>query len=363
MNDLSRHISEVTDPESGPLADDSRESADYSTTIVYKIIQKDSVSVTPAEDSNHVSSPSPPLLYVGHTTDFVKRRYQHKKCSINPNAPGYNCKLYKTIREHGGWDNWKMEIVTWFNCSNLYEARQKEQEYFISLKANMNSVDPLPTPVNLPTYENINSIEYSSNFDKYQNAKYLFDQQVNPLLPFEERAYLFDNYYIDRSNRFIYDNIKSESESFSGTMVSEMNLMTEEKLSYIAHINKLLGLENSFTNEVRVERKQFEDLMPYLFKEMANISVTFALRDQSKKEKKQDFESTLKFVNKLYNSWNGTKFKGMDLDRTKKPAYYETNVEIKDNTVPLFLNSFAAATEFSRSPTLALRLAPNKCII
>jgi hypothetical protein len=39
-----------------------------------------------------------------------------------------------------------MEIVNFFNCKDNYEARQKEQEYFILLNATLNSVEPLPLP-------------------------------------------------------------------------------------------------------------------------------------------------------------------------------------------------------------------------
>jgi hypothetical protein len=50
------------------------------------------------------------------------------------------------IRNNNGWDNWNMEIVNFFNCKDNYEARQKEQEYFILLNATLNSVEPLPLP-------------------------------------------------------------------------------------------------------------------------------------------------------------------------------------------------------------------------
>jgi len=52
--------------------------------------------------------------------------------------------LYEAIRENGGWDNWKMEIINFFECKDQYEARKKEQEYFISLNANLNSIEPFP---------------------------------------------------------------------------------------------------------------------------------------------------------------------------------------------------------------------------
>ena len=107
---------------------------DYGNTIIYKIYCKD----TNIKD-----------LYVGHTTNFVQRKYAHKMCVISNYE---NSKLYKIIRENGGWDNWTMEIVDFFNCNNQYEARIKEQQYFISLNANLNSVEPVPR-------EKINEIE------------------------------------------------------------------------------------------------------------------------------------------------------------------------------------------------------------
>ena len=54
--------------------------------------------------------------------------------------------MYEFIRNNGGWSNWQMEIINFFNCRDHYEARQKEQEYFISLHATLNSIDPMPKP-------------------------------------------------------------------------------------------------------------------------------------------------------------------------------------------------------------------------
>jgi hypothetical protein len=50
------------------------------------------------------------------------------------------------IRDNGGWQNWIMEIVNFFNCNDHYEARKKEQEYFILLNATLNSIEPMPKP-------------------------------------------------------------------------------------------------------------------------------------------------------------------------------------------------------------------------
>ncbi len=101
---------------------------DYSTTVIYKIYCKDTTIKE---------------LYVGHTTDYVRRKKSHRK---NCNDANTHTKLYTFIREHGGWDNWIMEVISFFSCKDLSEARQKEQEYFTSLGATLNSIEPYPSP-------------------------------------------------------------------------------------------------------------------------------------------------------------------------------------------------------------------------
>ena len=111
----------------------SKPETDYSNTIIYKIVCKDT-SVTD--------------LYIGHTTNFVLRKNNHMYSS-NCNDNGNNCKLYKVIRANGGWSNWEMMMLEFFKCNNCIEARQKEQEYYERLKPSLNSVPPFviqPTP-------------------------------------------------------------------------------------------------------------------------------------------------------------------------------------------------------------------------
>jgi hypothetical protein len=111
---------------------------DYSNTIIYKICCRDPLITD---------------VYVGHTTNLVQRKYTHKQTCNNVKSPYYNLKLYKTIRSNGNWSNWDMVTVNLYNCKDHFEAKQKEQEYFISLKATLNNVEPLQqqyiiTPIN-----------------------------------------------------------------------------------------------------------------------------------------------------------------------------------------------------------------------
>jgi hypothetical protein len=135
---------------------------DYSNTIIYKITCKD---------------PNIKDVYVGHTTNFVQRKHAHKQSCINDKSLNYNCKLYQVIRNNGGWTNWSMEIVNFFNCKHHYEARKKEQEYFELLHATLNSIEPMPKPKSNPEIniinENISTPVYHCEICKvnFQNIK------------------------------------------------------------------------------------------------------------------------------------------------------------------------------------------------
>jgi len=124
---------------------------DYSNTIIYKIFCND---------------PNVKDIYVGHTTNFVQRKHAHKQNCTNSNSICYDLKVYKIIRNNGGWDNWTMEIVNFFKCKDKYEARKKEQEYFVLLNATLNSIEPLP-PLKV-------SQKSDTLTDKKNNVKQLF---------------------------------------------------------------------------------------------------------------------------------------------------------------------------------------------
>ena len=104
---------------------------DYSNTIFYKI---------------YCIDPLINELYIGHTTNFVQRKYSHKQGTLNTKSSNYNCKLYNVIRSNKGWDNWKMDIIAFHECDDLLSAKKIEQQYFEEFKATLNSIEPLPKP-------------------------------------------------------------------------------------------------------------------------------------------------------------------------------------------------------------------------
>jgi len=95
----------------------------YSDTIIYKIVCKD----TSIKD-----------IYIGYTTNFVQRKHTHKQHCANIKLPNYNCKLYKTIRNNGGWINWKMIIIDKINCKDSFDAKQTAVKYITLFNATLN---------------------------------------------------------------------------------------------------------------------------------------------------------------------------------------------------------------------------------
>lgn len=77
----------------------------------------------------------PDFVYVGSTKSIYKRKHDHKhSCKVR------NQKLYTTIRENGGWDNWRMVILE--ECDETIDTKRKaeikEEEYRVKLNANLN---------------------------------------------------------------------------------------------------------------------------------------------------------------------------------------------------------------------------------
>ena len=78
----------------------------------------------------------PEFIYIGSTKSFRHRKSQHKSCYNK----GDTKKLYTTIRENGGWDNWRMVIIEECGEITLTEARIKEEEHRVKLNGNLNTL-------------------------------------------------------------------------------------------------------------------------------------------------------------------------------------------------------------------------------
>ena len=76
--------------------------------------------------------------YVGSTRSFRVRKAQHKHCCNNEKDKEYNKKLYTTIRENGGWENWRIVVIAEVEVESKRQAEIIEEEHRLKLQANLN---------------------------------------------------------------------------------------------------------------------------------------------------------------------------------------------------------------------------------
>ena len=96
----------------------------YQKTIMYKVVCKDLT----IKD-----------VYVGNTTDFIRRKSEHKRPSLS------GLKLAVVIKENGGWDNWEMLEIEKFPCLDGNEAKTRLRYWYEELNANINNGRPIAT--------------------------------------------------------------------------------------------------------------------------------------------------------------------------------------------------------------------------
>ena len=101
----------------------------YSKCVIYKITCK---------------NPEIKSIYVGHTFNLHKRSAEHKSNCYNQNNNQYNSKLYTSIRNNGGFNNWTIEVVeNYIDCNSLDDARSRERYWCEELNANLNKNKPI----------------------------------------------------------------------------------------------------------------------------------------------------------------------------------------------------------------------------
>lgn len=176
-----------------------KDNIDYSNTIIYKIYCNDET----------ISD-----IYIGHTTNFVKRKYQHKiLCNSQKTI-----KIYDIIRKHGGWENWNMIELAKYNCKDVTEARIREQEYIDLLKPTLNKIKAITNePDKIALIDNLNN---DSCFNKQFDC-----ENINIDIA-------------DNQNVINKDNNNSNIINISGSKYScsKCNLFTNNKKDYSKHL-------------------------------------------------------------------------------------------------------------------------------
>ena len=127
---------------------------DYSRNVIYKLVNK--------EDYDNAN------IYIGSTTNFTKRKCEHKSDCMNKTGVKYNQKIYHFIRDNGGWDEWNMLEVEKYPCTDNNEAKSREEHWRIHFNAGLNTKK---------CYIDISSQEYQKQYQKQYQIQYRLDNR------------------------------------------------------------------------------------------------------------------------------------------------------------------------------------------
>ena len=149
-----------------------KEKTNYINTVIYKITCK---------DLNVIGT------YVGHTTSFRQRKNQHKSNCNNFNSKQYNFKIYITIRENGGWDNWDMIEIEKYPCNDGNEARARERYWYESTNALLNTIVPNRS------FDEYIRLYREQNVEKIQEQNQKYYERNCDLIRAKEKEYRVNN--------------------------------------------------------------------------------------------------------------------------------------------------------------------------
>jgi hypothetical protein len=108
-----------------------------------------------------IYNPDCDYVYVGSTRNMAVRKKCHKSNCNNVNCAKYNYKVYKTIRENDGWENWYMIPIEVMDNVTKLTAEMREDVYRVDLNATMNSQSA--------TRGDITIQEYKKNYNRQYN--------------------------------------------------------------------------------------------------------------------------------------------------------------------------------------------------
>jgi predicted GIY-YIG superfamily endonuclease len=143
----------------------------YCNSVIYKLCCKD---------------PSIEDFYVGSTTNFTKRKAQHKTHCNNENSKDYNIYVYQFIRDNGGFFNWDMILIKDYPTDSKRNLEMEERRIIEELKPNLNKNIPYRTIDERKNY-------YYDNVDKLLKQKKDYREKNKQIIAEKKKIYQLKN--------------------------------------------------------------------------------------------------------------------------------------------------------------------------
>lgn len=100
--------------------------------------------------------------YTGSTTQFVKRKYQHKHKALNLDQ----ARLYQIINQEGGWKKATIGVIEHYPCENFAQARERER-YWMEQQLEaycLNTYLPFTSPEEKQLYQADYMLTYAKQY-------------------------------------------------------------------------------------------------------------------------------------------------------------------------------------------------------
>jgi len=172
-------------------------------------------------------------FYIGSTRDFTNRKSKHKGACNNVNNKGHNLKVYRTIRENQGWENWNMVCIEIMENTTKLEAEIREEQWRMQLKATLND--------KMVTRGHMTREEYKKQYNEEHKDHYKeYYKQYK-----EEHK----DYYKEYNKKYCEENREHLKE--------QKKQYREENIEHIKEWNKLYREENR--EQIRAKKNQKHD--------------------------------------------------------------------------------------------------------
>ena len=112
------------------------------------------------------------FIYIGSTTNFNKRMSDHKSNCYNEKSKLYNIKLYATIRNNAGFDNFLFEIINSFETDDREIILKHEQELMIQYNSNLNTNRSFLSDYEKKQYKNQYNIDNKEQIKQKKQQNY-----------------------------------------------------------------------------------------------------------------------------------------------------------------------------------------------
>ena len=152
---------------------------DFSKSVIYKLCCND------------------PMIkdeYIGSTTNFNRRRGEHKNVCGNSNHKNSNLKLYQCIASNGGWANWSMIVIERYEATDRRHIHTRERYWMEELKPSLNCVVPTRTKKEYDLKRYIDNkedfLQYQSEYrQRHKDAQRLYQIQYRESHKEKRKAY------------------------------------------------------------------------------------------------------------------------------------------------------------------------------